>query len=94
VAFVEALKATGKNLTRAGFLHTLQTTVFSQTPSLVPLSYTNSSHQGLNGGYLTTVISDAAQKPITGTVYTTDSSTTGPVTVAKKLSAGIPAWIK
>jgi branched-chain amino acid transport system substrate-binding protein len=94
VAFVEALKATGKNLTRAGFLHTLQTTVFSQTPSLVPLSYTNSNHQGLNGGYLTTVISDAAQKPITGTVYTTDSSTTGPVTVAKKLSAGIPAWIK
>ena len=94
VAFVEALKATGKNLTRAGFLHTLQTTVFSQTPSLAPLSYTASNHQGLNGGYLTTVTSDSAQKPITGTVYTTDSSTTGAVIVAKKLSTGIPAWLK
>jgi branched-chain amino acid transport system substrate-binding protein len=94
VAFVEALKAAGKNLTRAGFLHTLQTTVFSQTPSLIPLSYTASNHQGLTGGYLATVISDSAEKPITGTVFTTDSSTTGPITVAKKLSAGIPAFLK
>jgi hypothetical protein len=58
----------------------LQTTVFKQTPSLVPLSYTANNHQGLNGGYLTTVISDSAQRsPSLGTVYTTDSSTTGPV---------------
>jgi branched-chain amino acid transport system substrate-binding protein len=94
VAFVEALKAAGKNLTRAGFLHVLQTTVFTQTPSLVPLSYTASNHQGLNGGYLTTVISDSAEKPITGTVYTTDSSTTGAIIKAKRLSAGIPAFLK
>ena len=94
VAFVEALKATGKNLTRASFLKTLQSVTFSQTPSLVPLRYSTSNHQGLNGGYVTTVISDAATKPLTGTVYTTDSSSTGPVTVSKKLSSGIPAWLK
>ena len=94
VAFVEALKATGKNLTRASFLKTLQSVTFSQTPSLVPLRYTTGNHQGLNGGYITTVTSDSAMKPLTGTVYTTDSSTTGPVTVAKTLSHGIPAWLK
>lgn len=94
VTFAEALKDTGKNLTRAGFLKTLTHTVFTQTPSLVPLSYTPHNHQGLNGGYMTTIVSDAAEKPLTGTIYTTDSSTTGPVVVAKKLSSGIPAWLK
>jgi branched-chain amino acid transport system substrate-binding protein len=94
VAFVEALKATGKTLTRASFLKTLQSVTFSQTPSLIPLRYTSSNHQGLSGGYITTVTSDAAMKAITGTIYTTDSSTTGPVTVAKTLSHGIPAWLK
>jgi ABC-type branched-subunit amino acid transport system substrate-binding protein len=94
VAFVEALKATGKNLTRASFLKTLQSVTLSQTPSLVPLRYTTTNHQGLNGGYITTVTSDAAMKPLTGTVYTTDSSTTGPVIVAKSKSSGIPAWLK
>ena len=93
VSFVEALKAAGRNLTRAGFLHVLQTTTFTQTPSLVPLRYTANDHQGLNGGYMTTVISDSAEKVLTGTVYTTDSSNTGPVVVAKARSAGIPAWL-
>jgi len=93
-AFVEALKANGPNLTRASFLKTLQSVTFSQTPSLVPLRYSSSNHQGLNGGYLTTVISAAAMKPLNGTVYTADSSTSGKVTVAKTLSHGIPSWLK
>jgi hypothetical protein len=94
VAFVEALKATGKNLTRASFLKTLQSVTFSQTPSLVPLRYSTSNHQGLNGGYLTTVVSATAMKPLTGTVYTADSGTDGQVAVAKTLSHGIPSWLK
>ena len=94
VAFVEALKATGKNLTRASFLKTLQSVTFSQTPSLVPLRYSSSNHQGLNGGYLTTVVSASAMKPLTGTVYTADSGTDGQVAVAKTLSHGIPSWLK
>ena len=94
VAFVEALKATGKNLTRATFLKTLEGVTFSQTPSLVPLRYTSSNHQGLNGGYLTTVISASATKPLTGTVYTADSGVDGNVAVAKTLSHGIPSWLK
>jgi branched-chain amino acid transport system substrate-binding protein len=94
VSFVEALMATGKNLTRASFLKTLQSVTFTQTPSLVPLRYSSADHQGLNSGYLTTVISDSATKPLTGTVYTADSGTDGRVTVAKTLSHGIPSWLK
>jgi ABC-type branched-subunit amino acid transport system substrate-binding protein len=94
VAFVEALKATGKNLTRASFLKTLQSVTFSQTPSLLPLRYSTSNHQGLNGGYLTSVISDAAMKPLNGSVFTADSSTDGRVTATKTLSHGIPSFLK
>jgi ABC-type branched-subunit amino acid transport system substrate-binding protein len=94
VSFVEALEATGKNLTRATFLKTLESVTFSQTPSLVPLRYSSSNHQGLNGGYLTTVISDAAMKPLNGIIYTADSGTDGHVSVAKTLSHGIPSWLK
>jgi branched-chain amino acid transport system substrate-binding protein len=93
VSFVEALKAAGRNLTRASFEKTLNSTTFTQTPSLVPLRYTNSNHQGLNGGYLTTVTSDTAEKTLTGTIYTTESSNTSPVVVAKSHSAGIPGWL-
>lgn len=95
VAFVEALKATGKNLTRAGFLKTLTHSTFANTPSLLPLRYTPSNHQGLNGGYLITVTSSSATQPIgSGTVYTTDSSNSTPVTVATKRSGGVPAWLR
>jgi len=94
VAFVEALKVAGKNFTRASFLKTLTTKTFSQTPSLVPLVYTRSNHQGLNGGYLTKIISATQTQPINGKIYVTDSTSTGPVVPAKKLSTGIPAWLK
>jgi branched-chain amino acid transport system substrate-binding protein len=94
VAFVEALKASGKNFTRASFLKKLTSTTFRQTPSLVPLRYTRTNHQGLNGGYLTTIISASATKALDGKVYVTDSSASNNVTSATKLSAGIPAWLK
>ncbi|MGH3733462.1 MAG: ABC transporter substrate-binding protein [Acidimicrobiales bacterium] len=93
VAFVEALKAAGKTFTRASFVKTLNSTTFSQTPSLAPLRYTTLDHQGLNGGELATVTSATAEKAITGTVYATDSLS-GPITVVKKLSTGIPSWLK
>jgi hypothetical protein len=94
VAFVEALKAAGKTFTRASFLKTLTSTTFSQTPSLTPLRYTSTDHQGLNGGFLTTVTSSTAVKAITGKIFTTDSTAGGPVVAAKKVSTGIPSWLK
>ena len=94
VLFVEALKAAGKTFTRASFLKTLTHTTFSQTPSLTPVRYTSTDHQGLNGGYLDTIISSTQTQAITGTVYTTDSTSAGPVVKAKKLSTGIPSWLR
>jgi len=94
VAFVEALKAAGKTFTRASFLKTLTSTTFTQTPSLTPLRYTKSDHQGLNGGYLTTIISSTKTQTLTGKIVTTDSTSTGPVVPATKKSSGIPSWLK
>jgi hypothetical protein len=94
VAFVEALKDAGRNFTRASFLKVLTSTTFTQTPSLVPLSYTAGDHQGLDGGYITTVTSGTSESPVTGTVYVTSSAPSGPVTVAAKTSSAIPTWLK
>lgn len=94
IAFVEALKDAGRNLTRASFLKTLTSTTFTQTPSLLPLRYTTGDHQGLNGGELVTVTSATSWSPITGTVYSGNSAASGPVTVTAKSSATIPSWLK
>jgi branched-chain amino acid transport system substrate-binding protein len=94
VSFVEALKAAGKNFTRASFLKTLTSTTFSQTPSLTPLRYTPGNHQGLNGGFLTIVKSSTAVAPLDGKIYTTDATNSGPIKPATSLSSGIPSWLK
>ena len=93
VAFVEALKATGKNVTRASFLKTLTHTSFSQTPALTALRYTPTNHQGLSGGYLVKVTSSSATTAINGQVFTTDSGS-APVTTTKAVAPSIPAWLK
>jgi branched-chain amino acid transport system substrate-binding protein len=93
VAFVEALKAAGRNFTRASFLKTLTSMTFSQTPSLTPLRYTSNDHQGLNGGYLVTVTSNTSTHAVDGKIWVTDSTPNGPVRAATKLSAGIPSWL-
>lgn len=94
VSFVEALKAAGKTFTRASFLKTLTKTTFKQTPALLPLRYSSGDHQGLNGGYLTTIKSSTQTQPIDGTVYTTDSTSTGPVKTVTTTGGGIPGWLK
>ncbi|HEV2427124.1 MAG TPA: ABC transporter substrate-binding protein [Acidimicrobiales bacterium] len=94
VAFVEALRANGKTLTRASFLKTLTHTTFANTPSLLPLRYSPSDHQGLNGGYLVTIASETSTSPVSTTIYQTDSTPSGPVKVATKTSGGIPSWLK
>ncbi len=93
VAFVEALKAAGKNFTRASFLKLLTHSTFTQTPSLAPLQYTPVNHQGLNAGQIDEVASATSMKAVSNTVYTTNSKN-GPVTVVKRLSSGIPAWLR
>jgi branched-chain amino acid transport system substrate-binding protein len=93
VAFVEALKAAGKNFTRASFLKTLTNTSF-QTPALVPLEYSNANHQGLSGGYLDVIKSGTETAAIDYRVYTTTSSDTSPIVLSKRNVPGIPGWLK
>lgn len=93
VAFVEALKAAGRNLTRASYLYALQHTVF-QTPALVPLRYTPQNHQGLSGGYVVKVKSGTATSVLNPTVYVTTSSKNSKIIATRKLSKQIPAWLK
>ncbi len=93
VAFVEALKAAGRNFTRASFLHTLTTTSF-QTPALVPLRYSATNHQGLTGGYVVKVTSPTSTSVLDRTVYTTGSTQSSPIVVTSKLSTAIPNWLQ
>jgi len=94
VSFLEALKATGKDVTRASFLKKLTSTTFSQTPALTALRYTSKNHQGLSGGYLVKVTSASATAAVDGQVYKTDSSTSGPIVKVKAVAPVIPAWLK
>jgi branched-chain amino acid transport system substrate-binding protein len=93
VAFAEALKASGRNFTRASFLKVLTSTTLSQTPALAPLQYTSVDHQGLNAGQIDQVTSATSVKTVSNTVYTTNSKN-GPVTTDTHLSTGIPSWLK
>ena len=94
VSFVEALRAEGKTVTRAGFVATLLKTAF-QTPGLTPLKYTKGNHQGLQGGYVDTVSSDTSTTAVAGkTVYVTTDAAASKVTVTHRLSTSVPAWLK
>jgi ABC-type branched-subunit amino acid transport system substrate-binding protein len=94
VSFVEALRAAGRNLTRASFVKTLLTTTF-QTPAIVPLQFSAANHQGLHGGYIAKIKSVTQTEVVApGTVYTTDSTKAGKVVVTRMLSSGIPAWLR
>jgi len=93
VAFVEALRAEGKNITRAGFVHTLLTTSF-QTPALTPLKYAATNHQGLSAGYVDVVSSLTSTTAVKGkTVYATTGTKASKVTVTHRLSTSVPTWL-
>jgi branched-chain amino acid transport system substrate-binding protein len=94
VAFVEALRAEGKTVTRAGFVATLLKTSF-QTPALTPLKYSKANHQGLLGGYVDRVSSPTSTTAIAGkTVYVSTDAASSKVTVTHRLSTSVPTWLK
>ena len=96
---VQALRAAGKNLTRAGVISAIETkgSTFASA-GLVPLNYSTTSHVGYNGYWFGQLNAKGELLPyITGkrTVYTTDSSTTSaPVVSSYELNSiqknGIP----
>ena len=99
VAFVEALKAEGKTVTRAGFVKTLLTTTFSD-PAITPLKYSGSNHQGLTGGGIAKIDANGSNAPIyatpvNGTVFTTGNSKSSPLKTTTRLTISpIPSWLK
>jgi ABC-type branched-subunit amino acid transport system substrate-binding protein len=99
VAFVEALKAEGKDVTRAGFVKALKSTTYAD-PALTPLKYSASNHQGLQGGVIAKIVANGAKAPIyatpvNGTVFTTGNSKASPLKATTKLTISpIPSWLK
>jgi len=98
VAFVEALKAEGRDVTRAGFVKTLENTAFS-TPAITPLRYTNGNHQGLEGFAVAGVLTNGTNAPQyavpSKTIYTTTNAANSPLTVVKKpIVEQIPKWLQ
>ncbi len=99
VAFVEALKAEGKTVTRAGFVKSLLTTTFAD-PAITPLKYSASNHQGLTGGVIAKIDANGANAPIyatpvNGTVFSTGNSKSSPLKTTTRLTISpIPSWLK
>ena len=100
VAFVEALHALGKNVTRPGIVKAMMTTHFA-TPSLTPLSYSRTNHQGLQGGSIARIVpnSDPTQPPhfaalVGNAEYTTGDYANSPIIVSKQKITPIPGYIK
>ena len=93
VTFVEALKAAGRNFTRASFLKVLTSTTF-QTPALTPLKYSAANHQGLTGGYVVRVKSATQTAVLNPTVFTTGPTKASPIVVTKQLSRTVPSWLQ
>jgi ABC-type branched-subunit amino acid transport system substrate-binding protein len=90
---VQALQATGANLTRAGLIKTIETKGASfASPFLTPLGYSASAHIGATGYWIGTYDPTGALKPDGGkyTVYTTDSGN-GPVVESTYKRPAMPA---
>ena len=90
---VQALQATGSNLTRAGLIKTVETKGASfANPFLTPLGYSATSHVGATGYWIGTYDPTGALKPDGGkyTVYTTDSGN-GPVVESSYKRPAMPA---
>jgi len=92
---VQALKAAGPNLTRAGLIKAIETkgSTFAN-PFLTPLGYSTTSHIGAQGYWVGTYGPTGALTPDGGkfeyAVYTTDSGT-GPVVLSTYKRPAMPA---
>ena len=98
VAFAEALKAEGRNVTRIGFVKTLESTTLS-TPAVTPLRYTMGNHQGLEGGAIAGVLTNGTNAPQyavpSKTLFSSTNANNATLkVVAKPVIQKIPSWLK
>jgi ABC-type branched-subunit amino acid transport system substrate-binding protein len=98
VAFVEALKGLGKNVTQAGIEKAMTTTKFA-LPTVCPLVYTSKNHQGLDCTVLSTIPANGTGAPIyvsepSKTVYVASGVAGSKVTTTTEKISSIPNWLK
>ena len=85
---VQALKAAGRNPTRASFVKALESTRLSGGPGLVPFGYSSTNHLGYLGVQVATIAADVTEST-TGPVYTTSDS--GPISQYSGSASSPPA---
>ena len=71
--FVQAIKAAGRNPTRSGLVHTLETAKLSGGPGLPPYGYSSGNHLGYLGVQVATIGADGKATTV-GPVYTSSDS--------------------
>ena len=84
----QALKAAGRNPTRASLVKSLETTKLSGGPGIAPLGFSSSNHLGFLGVQVVTIAADGTEKTA-GPVYT--SSDSGPITQYSGSASSPPA---
>jgi ABC-type branched-subunit amino acid transport system substrate-binding protein len=85
---VQAIKAAGRNPTRASFVKALETTKLSGGPGLAPFGFSSSSHLGYLGVQVVTIAADGTQSTA-GPVFT--SSDSGPISQYSGSASSPPA---
>ena len=76
-SFVQAMFKAGRNPTRADLVNAIQAGL-PQGPMVAPFAYSSSNHLGVTGAYIGTVQNGVVVQQ--GSVLTTDSTATGPIT--------------
>ena len=90
---VQALRAAGKNLTRAGVMQAIESKGASfASAGLVPLNYSATSRVGYNGYWFGQLNEKGELKPYGGklAIFTTDSSSTGAPTASTYVRKTVP----
>jgi len=88
--FVQALRAAGRNPSRADIVHALESSHFNDGPGVVPFGFSSTNHLGYLGVQVDKTSADGTQTTV-GPVYTTDNNAGSAITQAPALSSTPPS---
>jgi ABC-type branched-subunit amino acid transport system substrate-binding protein len=86
--FVHAMFKAGRNPTRANLVSAIEAGI-TQGPLVAPFAYSSTNHLGATGAYIGTIQNGVVVQQ--GSVLTTDSTTTGPITTFTGTEQQAPA---
>src|ERR1700726_1997155 len=87
-SFVQAMFKAGRNPTRADLVNAIQGGL-PQGPMIAPFAYSSSNHLGVTGAYMVVIQNGVVVQQ--GSVLTTDSTATGPITTYTGAEEQAPA---